>query len=173
MNLIDAKKNIVLIGMPGAGKSTVGVLLAKEFSTTFLDTDISIQAREGRRIKDIIAKKGIEAFLKIEEDYLLSLEPSGEIISTGGSAIYSEKGMGYLRSIGVIVYLEVDLPEIEKRFSNMDERGVVREPGQSMLDLFRERTPLYRKYADITIDCRELSLFDIVKDIAKKLHGRL
>ncbi len=168
--MLSVDQNIVLIGMPGAGKSTVGVLLAKYTSRSFIDTDLYIQAGEGKRLYEVIAEKGIEEFCKIEERYILSLYCKRHVIATGGSVVYSNKAMDHLKSSGVIVHLDLGLPELEKRLSDLDARGVVRVPGQSLADLYKEREPLYLRYADFTLNCGGLSHEQVVEKIMAELE---
>ncbi|NOZ22299.1 MAG: shikimate kinase [Planctomycetes bacterium] len=143
--------------MPGVGKSTVGVLLAKVTSRDFVDTDVVIQSREGRRLQDIIDTEGTAAFRKIEEQALLSLDLRRHVIATGGSVVYSERAMKHLGASGAIVHLDLPFDALERRITDLDSRGVVMEPGQTLRDLFDERQPLYRRYADATIDCTGLT----------------
>lgn len=172
---MDMKKktNIVLIGMPAAGKSTIGVLLAKHLGLSFMDTDLVIQAREKKLLPEIIALGGIDRFLEMEECCLCSLGVTDSVIATGGSAVYSGRAMAALGGTGVLVYLETELDALEKRLSSLDSRGVVRSRGQSVADLYRERTPLYRKYADVTVPCGSLTPDQVlsalmnIKQIAK------
>jgi len=164
------ERNIVLIGMPGAGKSTCGVLLAKSLSRGFLDTDVYIQAREGGRLQRIIDARGTAEFCRIEVAHVLSLSRRGCVIATGGSVVYSPAAMAHLSSSGVIVYLKLALAELEKRLSNMDSRGVVMAAGQTLRGLFEERRPLYERYADAAIDCTGLSHEEVVRGIASALQ---
>lgn len=150
--MTTAPSNIVLIGMPGAGKSTVGVLLASKLYRNFLDTDQVIQESQGRALQDIVNTEGQAALRVIEEEALLSLACHNQVIATGGSAVYSEQGMNYLKSIGIILFLDADQATLEARIHNFSTRGLVRQPGQSFAQLFNERLPLYRKYADIIIN---------------------
>ena len=145
------KHNLILIGMPGAGKSTVGVLLAKRLGVAFLDTDILMQTGEDRYLQEIIAEHGIEGFRSIEERYLLTVPPDCGVVATGGSVVYSEKSMAHLRSLGPTVYLQIGLTSLKKRLGNLDERGVLRMPGQTIDMLYNERCPLYERYADILL----------------------
>lgn len=147
------QKNISLIGMPGAGKSTIGVLLAKSIGYPFLDTDLLIQSQENRLLHEIIEDSGINDFLKIEEKTLLNLNLSDHVIATGGSAVYSKNGMNRLKEIGTVIYLKQSYEEIEKRLGNIKTRGVVISKGKTLKNLFDERTILYEKYADIIVDC--------------------
>lgn len=164
-------KNVVLIGMPAVGKSTIGVLLAKAMSRHFIDTDVLIQGREGRRIQDMIDTDGVAAFRRIEERDVLALECRGHVIATGGSVVYSPAAMGRLKKSGVAVLLDLSLPLIEKRLTDLDSRGVVREPGQTIASLFEERKPLYERYADITIDCEGLTHEQTVARIMDALNA--
>lgn len=162
-------KNIVLIGMPGAGKSTLGVLLAKSLGMDFVDSDILIQQREKRLLQDIINNDGIEKFMEIEEDVLSSLDFFNTILATGGSAVYSEKAMMHLKENGIAVYLHVDFPEIEKRITNITTRGIVLKEGKGLSDAYLERKPLYDKYADIAVDCTGASIEDSIRKLTEKL----
>jgi shikimate kinase len=146
-----AQKTVILIGMPGAGKSTVGVLLAKRLGLAFLDTDILIQTAEGRHLQEIIARRGLDGFRRLEERYLLTVAPDSGVVATGGSAVYSRRAMAHLKSLGPAVYLQIGLALLGNRLGNLDERGVLRLPGQTIDLIYRERTPLYRHYADITV----------------------
>lgn len=148
-------KNIVLIGMPASGKSTLGVLLAKSLGMNFVDTDIIIQGRTDHLLQEIIDSDGIDVFLKIEENILSSLDFSSCVIATGGSAVLSEKAMENLKRNGVIVYLKVDFNEIERRLTDIKTRGVALKNGESLLECYNERRPLYEKYSDLTIECGE------------------
>ena len=145
------KDNIVLIGMPGAGKSTVGVLLAKSLGKRFVDTDLEIQNNAGRKLQEIIDADGIEKFLKTEEQVLLQLDCRNSVIATGGSAVYSEKGMKKLTQNGITVFLNVPFEEIERRINNITTRGIAMKNDETLKELYAERMPLYKKYADITV----------------------
>ena len=162
--------NIILIGMPASGKSTVGVILAKMLGSDFVDTDILIQRQEGARLEDIINAGGTEAFLDIECDVCCSLDVSNTVIATGGSVVYRDRAMHHLKSIGKVVYLRVDIDLLNNRLSDMKQRGVVLKAGQSLLDLFQERTALYELYADLTVDEKDLSLEETVH-LVKELIG--
>lgn len=149
-------ENIILIGMPGAGKSTVGVVLAKTLGMDFVDTDLIIQQNTGRLLQDIIDVDGLPAFLAVEETILSNLSATGSVIATGGSACYSDKAMQHLKSIGKVVYLNVPCDEIIRRVKNIATRGIAVRPGRSLKDVYEERTPLYEKYADITVNCENV-----------------
>ena len=146
-------ENIILIGMPGAGKSTLGVLLAKAMGKLFVDTDIIIQQKTKRLLQDIIDNDGTDEFLRLEEEILLTVNEENTVIATGGSAVYSEKAMEHLGKNAKIVYLHVDFDEIVKRVTNITTRGIVLKNGKTLADAFDERKPLYDKYADVVIDC--------------------
>lgn len=165
-------ENILLIGMPGAGKSTLGVLLAKALGMSFVDSDILIQQKENRLLQNIIDNDGIESFLKIEEDVLYELDVKNSIIATGGSAVYSEKAMEHLKSNSVTVYIKVDFENIEKRITNITTRGIVLKTGNTLRDAFDERRPLYEKYSDITVDCTGRSIESSIEEIVCKLKSR-
>lgn len=163
------QSNIVLIGMPGAGKSTIGVILAKLTSREFIDTDILIQTDRHRSLQDIIDKDGHLALRQIEEEIILGLSLENHVIATGGSAAYSEPAMTHLKAHGTIIFLDVDLPALESRVHNFATRGLARRPDQTFTDLFHERYSLYRKYADITIRCAALTQEDVCAEIMKLL----
>jgi shikimate kinase len=148
-----SSSSIVLIGMPGAGKSTVGVLLAKLTCRSFVDTDVLIQSQEGRPLQDIVDREGHLALRAIEEQVIVGHGCMGCVIATGGSAVYSPAAMAHLKKHGAVVFLDADLPTLEARVRDLDTRGLAKRPDQSFRDLFDERVPLYREYADITIDC--------------------
>ncbi len=161
--------NIVLIGMPGAGKSTVGVILAKTLGMSFIDTDLLIQEKQNTLLQDIINKEGIESFLMKEEESILSLKCHNTVIATGGSAVYSPVSMEHLKKLGVIVYLMLPFEEIAARINNIKTRGIVIEKGQMLMDVFKQRTPLYEKYCDITLYCSGLGMEDIIEKIKKEI----
>ncbi len=160
-------RNIILIGMPGAGKSTVGVVLAKKAGYAFLDSDLLIQSRKGKLLHELISEEGVEGFWKTEEAVNLSIETDRTVIATGGSAIYGAKAMEHFKKLGTVVYLKLSCEEIMKRLGDLCERGVTLREGQSLSDLYRERVPLYEKYADIAIDCERLSIREIVEEITR------
>lgn len=148
-------KNIVLIGMPGCGKSTVGVLLAKSLGYDFLDTDLLIQRKAGKRLQEIIDTQGMQAFLAAEEEALCSVEARGTVIATGGSAVYSARGMEHLAEHGLVVWLRVDLPTLEARLGDFAARGIAGANAGDLAAIFAEREPLYARYAQITVNCAD------------------
>lgn len=163
--------NVVLIGMPGSGKSTIGVVLAKILGYEFLDSDLVIQKREKRRLSRIIEEEGTDGFLKIENDVNASLNPTDTVIATGGSAIYGEEAMEHLRKIGTVIYLKLEYNNLKRRLGNLKNRGVVLKDGQTLLDLYNERIPLYEKYAHITIDEKNKDIQDIALEIEEILRN--
>lgn len=158
--------NIILIGMPGAGKSTVGVVLAKRLGYRFIDSDLVIQEKKGMLLHQIIEEKGVDGFLKVENDINASIRVEQSVIATGGSVIYGAEAMKHLKSIGTVVYLKLSYEEIENRLGDLNERGVALKKGQTLLDLYRERVPYYEKYADVTIDCEDKMIKEIVAEIS-------
>ena len=152
-----SSSSIVLIGMPGAGKSTVGVLLAKLTCRSFVDTDVLIQSQEGRPLQEIVDKDGYLALRAIEEQVIVGHGCMGCVIATGGSAVYSPAAMAHLKRHGTVVYLAVGLPTLEERVRDLNTRGLAKRSDQNFRDIYEERTPLYRQYADITIDCDGLN----------------
>lgn len=162
-------KNIVLIGMPGAGKSTIGVLLAKTMLMSFTDTDLLIQQKFSTSLCDIINRKGIEEFLKIENDVICDNEFNNYIIATGGSAVYGETAMKKLKENGITVYLKLTPDELEKRIKNIHTRGIAMKEGTTIAELYDERAALYEKYADITVDCTSLTPEQCVDEITSKI----
>lgn len=159
------RTNIVLIGMPGVGKSTVGVILAKHSARAFIDTDVLIQTEQKTTLQQIVDTSGYLQLRKIEEDALLRLQCDNTVISTGGSAVYSDAAMQHLRAIGVIVYLQLDLPALEQRVADFSLRGLAKRADQSFADLYAERTPLYAKYAEVRIDCGHKTVEEICGEI--------
>ncbi|MDG1311240.1 MAG: shikimate kinase [Porticoccaceae bacterium] len=160
-----ANKSIVLIGMPGAGKSTIGILLAKELGLDFIDTDVSIQVQQGRTLQQITDESGYMVLRDYEEQVLLREDISQKVVATGGSAVYSEAGMGRLKAHATVIFLDVSLPVLEQRVRNFDKRGVARRPEQSFADLFAERSALYQRYGDIRIDCSHLSVDEALQAV--------
>lgn len=147
------KHNIVLIGMPGSGKSTCGVLAAKALLKNFFDTDLLLQGIEEKRLQDIIDSDGIEYFLNAEEKAILSLNINATVVATGGSVVYSEKAMKHLKNDSTIIYLHLDYDTMVNRINNISTRGVVLKNGSTLKDMYKERLPLYKKYADVILEC--------------------
>jgi len=164
------RSNIILIGMPGVGKSTLGVLLAKAVRRDFLDTDVCLQAQSGRRLQDIVDDEGPDGLRLLEERTILGLQCTNTVIATGGSAIYSQAAMSRLVAEGRILYLYLPLELLRPRLTNLDERGVVRQKGQTFDSLFAERQALYERYAEITIDCSGKNHEQVVQDMVRALE---
>lgn len=154
--------NIILIGMPGCGKSTTGVVLAKVLGYHFIDADLLIQERENRLLSEILEEKGPEGFNRIENEVNASIETTRSVIATGGSVVYGKEAMSHLGEIGTIIYLRLPLEELENRLGDLVERGISMKEGQTLKDLYDERTPLYEQYADLTIDVQGLSVREAV-----------
>lgn len=165
-------KNIILTGLPGSGKSTTGVVLAKTLGRAFFDTDIVIQERTGRRLQEIIDSDGTEAFLKIEEEAVLALERRNAVIATGGSVVLVPRAMEHLRETGIIVFLVISYDEMVRRLDNISTRGVVLLPGQDLRAMYNERVPLYHQYADITVDITKESFEKTIGTILYELGQR-
>ncbi len=165
------RSNVILIGMPGVGKSTIGVLLAKQMGLSFHDTDIGIQAAQGCSLQEIIDRDGVLRFREIEERCVLALACRSHVIATGGSVVYSPRAMAHLGAMGTIMHLALDAERLMLRLSNLKTRGVLRAPGQTIADLYRERQPLYRRYAHLTIDCRDAAPDSLVNRIVAHLSG--
>jgi shikimate kinase len=157
--------NIVLIGMPGSGKSTVGVILAKLTSRDFVDTDVLIQKNQGRTLQDIVDTQGFMALREVEERTILNLVCANHVIATGGSAVYSHAAMTHLKSNGMAVFLNVELPVLKSRIHDYATRGLAKRPDQSFDDLFKERFNLYAKYSDITIECKNFPQEEVCEKI--------
>lgn len=170
--MTPTKSNIVLIGMPGSGKSTVGIILAKRIAHDFVDTDVLIQSAEGRSLQDILDTDGYLALREIEARVLQNLDLHNHVISTGGSAVYSEAAMRHLRNNAVVVYLDVSLDALRKRITNYETRGIAKRPEQSFENLFAERTQLYRRYADITVPGDGLTQDGVCERIVEELKKR-
>ena len=164
-------KNIILVGMPGCGKSTVGVVLAKTLGMRFVDTDLIIQQEQHDVLHKLIERYGLKRFSEMEEDALLSVTDTEDtVIATGGSAVFCERGMNFLKQTGVCVYLEVPCDELRRRLSNIKTRGIAAAKGMTVEDIFTERCPFYEKYADIKIDCTDKHIEDITEIIANRMN---
>lgn len=162
------KKNVILTGMPGSGKSTVGVVLAKRLGYRFIDSDLVIQEQEGKLLHQLIDELGEAGFLALENRINASILTSQAVIATGGSAVYGKEAMEHFREMGKIVYLKLPYEELEERLGDLHERGVVLKPGFTLKDLYEERIPLYEKYADITLDCSNKSIRQVMEEIREK-----
>lgn len=157
--------NIVLIGMPGVGKSTIGVILAKVLGYQFVDADLVIQKEEGKLLREIIAEVGTDGFIEVENRVNAGLMVEHSIIATGGSVVYGEEAMEHLKKIGTVIYLKLPYEELRVRLHDIKGRGVVLREGQTFLDLYKERVPLYEKYADLTVDESRCSVEQTVEKI--------
>ena len=170
----DDGRNIILIGMPGVGKSTVGVVLAKHLGYYFMDSDLLIQEREGKLLYEIIDEQGLDGFQRVENQVNASIDVKRSVIATGGSAVYGVEAMEHLKNSGMVVYLSLPCGELSERLGDLSERGVVIREGQTLEELFAERAPLYERYADVVIDCRGKQIRQIVKQIREELgHKKL
>ena len=170
-NGIMKKSNIVLIGMPAAGKSTLGVLLAKRLGMSFVDTDLVIQSAEGKTLHELIAQHGMDRFCQLECKHVQQLNLTNTVIATGGSVAYYDCAMQHLKNTGTIVYLHLPLEDIQKRLADLNQRGVVIEPSETLASLYDKRKPLYEKYAEITIELTGLDHDRCVEAILKKLEA--
>ena len=162
--------NIILIGMPAAGKSTVGVIIAKRMGYSFIDVDLLIQEEEGKLLKEIIAEKGTKGFLEVEERINAGLKAERTVISPGGSVVYCEKAMRHYKQIGTILYLKASYETIDRRLKNARSRGVVLREGQTLRDLYQERVVLFEKYADITVCEDGLRLDETIEKVFETLQ---
>lgn len=165
-------KNIVLIGMPGAGKSTIGVVLAKRIGLNFVDSDLVIQEKEGKLLSQIIAEVGNEGFIEVENRVNATLDCKDCVIATGGSVVYGKEAMKNLKEIGTVVYLKLGYEELTKRLGNLKDRGVVLKENQTLKDLYDERTKLYDEYADIAFECDKKSIEQIVIELTDLITDR-
>ena len=161
-------ENIVLVGMPSSGKSTVGVVLAKAMNKGFVDTDILIQQREGRTLQDIINENGNDYFHQVEEQVLLDFDESDFVVATGGSAIYFDRAMEQFKQNGTVVYLQVSLDTVLERLHNITTRGVTLAKGQTLADLYNQRIPLYEKHADVIIKADGMNVEEVVERIIEE-----
>ena len=166
------KNNIILIGMPGAGKSTIGVVLAKTLGKGFLDTDLVIQDRQQELLQTIINRDGMETFLDLEEEAVLSVDVHDQVIATGGSVVYRDDAMAHLKDLGSVVYLDVSYDEIERRVNNISTRGIAIRDGATLKEVYDERVSLYEKYAQITVACQGKSVEEVIRDIIKKCKNK-
>lgn len=162
--------NIVLIGMPGCGKSTIGVLVAKSLLMDFVDTDLIIQNEQKKSLIEIINESGIDEFKKIENDCIAKLNLKNTVIATGGSAVYGKQAMQNLSRDAKIIYLKLNPSQIKKRIKNIKTRGIAMKSGTTIFDLYNERAPLYQKYANITIDCNGKTAEQCVNAIINQLN---
>lgn len=165
--------NIILIGMPGSGKSTVGVVLAKILGYNFCDLDLVISARENSTLQNIIDNRGLEEFLKCEQAAALSLECENTVVATGGSVVLSEPGMEKLSKMGTVVFFDVPYDELCDRIKNLKTRGIACKPGDTLRDVYDQRIGLYNKYAQVTVDCEKTSFHDVIdKTLAAVKKGK-
>ena len=162
--------NIILIGMPACGKSTVGVVLAKTMGKAFLDTDLLIQDREGDLLQNLIDRFGHNRFLEMEEVAIKSVDAYNTVIATGGSVVYSKAGMEHLKNLGTVVYIKLSYDTIESRLHNISTRGIAMEKGKTLKGLYDERIPLYEQYADIIIDAENLSVEQVIEKIIERIR---
>lgn len=166
-NINTMKTNVTLIGMPGAGKSTIGIILAKNMSFGFIDTDVLIQINQQKSLQQIIDESDHLNLRAIEENEILKLNIENHVIATGGSAVYSEKAMAHLLHISKVVFLEVGFKEIKKRIHNLETRGIAKSKNQTFKELYHERQALYKKYSEMTIDCNKLDQEEIALHISE------
>ena len=165
-------RNIILIGMPGVGKSTVGVVLAKKLGYNFLDSDLLIQEKHKKLLHEIIEERGIEGFWQVENEVNASIKTDNTVIATGGSVIYGKDAMEHLSQLGTIVYLKLSCEELAVRLGDLNDRGVTLKEGQDLKGLYVERIPYYEKYAELTIDCEDKMIRDIVEEIKKQTYSK-
>ena len=163
--------NLILIGMPGVGKSCIGVVLAKALGMSFIDSDIVIQEETGRTLSDIIADVGREGFLRLEEEINARIECENSVIAAGGSVIYGPAAMAHFKQIGTIVYLAIDCAHLEERLGDLDARGVIHDKGQTLQDIYNERVGLYERYADLTVweSAAWIEFEDVIEEIRRQL----
>lgn len=169
---MKSDRNIVLIGMPGSGKSTVGVLLAKRLCRQFLDTDLIVQTAFGRSLQQIVDEDGYVELRRMEEKAILGLSCCNHVVATGGSAVYSSAAMDHLRHDGIIVFLDVEAATLASRIADFDTRGLSKRKEQTLGDLFVERLPLYRAHAEIVVECSNLSAEETCREIAREIARR-
>jgi len=166
-------KNLILIGMPACGKSVTGVVLAKVLRMKYIDADLLIQEKAGKPLQTIINEEGIDAFKRLEEEVLCSIDEENAVIATGGSAVYYETAMKHLKKNGIAVYIKISLHTVKKRLRNIKTRGVAMQEGQTLADLYDERVPLYEKYADITVKSDRGTMEDTAASVIQALEGKL
>lgn len=164
--------NIILIGMPGSGKSSVGVVLAKALGYHFLDVDLLIQEREGALLQEIINEQGVDRFLDVERDAICSVDCHHTVVAPGGSCVCREESIAHMRRLGTVVYLKLSLEEVEGRIHNLATRGIALEPGQTIADVYEYRTPLYERCAHLTVPADGQSLAGTVEAVKKALSQR-
>ena len=163
------KNNIILIGMPTSGKSTVGVILAKLLGMDFVDSDLIIQKKTGKKLAEIIQDEGLDGFMNIEENVCCEIDSQDTVIATGGSVVYSERAMEHFKTLGRIVYLKIDFDTLEERLHHTKQRGVVLRPGQTKKELYDERTVLYEKYADICVSEEGMGIEETVQKLGEMI----
>ena len=164
-------QNLILIGMPGCGKSTVGVVLAKALGMDFIDSDLVIQKVTGKRLSQIIDESGDAGFREVENRVNAQLQAENSIIATGGSVIYGEEAMRHLKAIGTVIYLKLSYASIEERLGDLHARGVTIQPGWTLRDLYNERCPMYEKWADVIVDCERMRLREVVGYISRTVNA--
>lgn len=162
------KKNITLVGMPGAGKSTVGVVLAKIAGYHFLDSDLLIQQKTGKLLHELIEEYGREGFLELEGEVNASIETECAVIATGGSVVYEENAMKHLKENSIVVYIRLPYEELKERLGSLSQRGVVLKPGETLKELYEERSALYEKYADVVVDTSAMNIQKAAEEILKQ-----
>lgn len=165
------KTNIIMMGMPGSGKSTLGMALAKKLGKDFQDVDRVIEKREGLLLQQIIDQKGNDFFKQAEENAMLSLDVENTVLAPGGSAVYSDKGMKHLKENGIVIYLKINAEEMKSRIDNLETRGIVFKPGETLEDMFNYREPFYEKYADIIVDGDNIGVEENLKRIEEALEA--
>lgn len=165
------KKNIILIGMPGSGKSTVGVVLAKKLGRQFVDCDLVIQEKCQKLLHQLIEERGEAGFVMLENEINASIRPKCAVIATGGSAVYGAQAMAHFKEMGQIVYLKLAFEELQERLGDLNERGVVLKEGMTLWELYEERIPLYEKYADIVVTCTGREIRDVMEEIAESVKA--
>lgn len=165
-------QSVILVGMPGAGKSTVGVILAKALGMPFLDTDLLIQQKEGALLQEIIDRKGADYFMDCERRHIVEESFVGQVVATGGSVVYSADAMQHLKQFGPVVYLEVSPEELMRRVKNFEARGIVKTDGETLSEILQQRRKLYETYQDMTISCDGLHIEQVVSQIVERLKSR-